>query len=122
MDAVIPLAVKSLEGNHLAPRGCLVRVRCGTDQNSPTERWFSVGSYPQRSAEVAVRNLPQIESTNVDFARRPLKRAEIEMLKLRRAVSATTPFNLSLPWQSLNNPSFRRILGVEEANRSLFAN
>ena len=122
MDAVIPLAVKSLEGNHLAPRGCLVRVRCGTDQNSPTERWFSVGSYPQRSAEVAVRNLPQIESTNAVFARRPLKRAEIEMLKLRRAVSATTPFNLSLPWQSLNNPSFRRILGVEEANRSLFAN
>ena len=84
MDAVIPLAVKSLEGNHLAPRGCLVRVRCGTDQNSPTERWFAVGSYPQRSAEVAVRNLPQIESTNVVFARRPLKRAEIEMLKLRR--------------------------------------
>ena len=85
MDAVIPLAVKSLEGNHLAPRGCLVRVRCGTDQNSPTERWFAVGKrYPQRSAEVAVRNLPQIESTNVFFARRPLKRAEIEMLKLRR--------------------------------------
>ena len=84
MDAVIPLAVKSLEGNRLAPRGCLVRVTCGTDQNSPTERWFSVGSYPQRSAEVAVRNLPQIESTNAVFARRPLKRAEIEMLKLRR--------------------------------------
>jgi len=78
MDAVIPLAVKSLEGNHLAPRGCLVRVRCGTDQNSPTERWFAVGSYPQRSAEVAVRNIPQIESTNVVFARRALKRAEIE--------------------------------------------
>ena len=84
MDAVIPLAVKSLEGNRLAPRGCLVRVTCGTDQNSPTERWFAVGSYPQRSAEVAVRNLPQIESTNVVFARRPLKRAEIEMLRLRR--------------------------------------
>ena len=31
-----------------------------------------------------MRNLPQIESTNVFFARRPLKRAEIEMLKLRR--------------------------------------
>ena len=84
MDAVIPLAVKSLEGNRLAPRGCLVRVTCGTDQNSPTERWLAVGSYPQRSAEVAVRNLPQIESTNVVFARRPLKRAEIEMLRLRR--------------------------------------
>ena len=84
MDAVIPLVVKSLEGNRLVPRGCLVRVTCGTDQNSPTERWFAVGSYPQRSAEVAVRNLPQIESANVVFARRPLKRAEIEMLKLRR--------------------------------------
>ena len=71
----VPLAVKSLEGNRLAPRGCLVRVRCGTDQNSPTERWFAVGSYPQRSAEVAVRNLPQIEWTNVASARRP-KRAE----------------------------------------------
>ena len=31
-----------------------------------------------------MRNLPQIESTNVVFARRPLKRAEIEMLRLRR--------------------------------------
>jgi hypothetical protein len=30
------------------------------------------------------RNLPLIESTNVVFARRPLKRAEIEMLRLRR--------------------------------------
>ena len=84
MDAVIPLVVRSLETNHLAPRGCLVRVTCGTDQNSPTERWFAVGSYPQRLAEVAVRNLPLIESTNVVFARRPLKRAEIEMLRLRR--------------------------------------
>ena len=84
MDAVIPLVVKSLEANRLAPRGCLVRVRCGTDQTSRTERWFAVGIYPQRSAEVAVRNLPHIESTNVVFARRPLKRAEIEMLRLRR--------------------------------------
>ena len=31
MDAVIPLAVRSLKDNRLAPRGCLVRV---TDQNS----------------------------------------------------------------------------------------
>ena len=31
-----------------------------------------------------MRNLPQIELTNVVFARRPLKRAEIEMLRLRR--------------------------------------
>jgi hypothetical protein len=84
MDAVIPSAEKSLEVNRLAPRGCLVRVRCGTVQNTPTERWFAVGSYPQRMAEVAVRNLPLIESTNVVFAHRPLKRAEIELLKLRR--------------------------------------
>ena len=81
MDAVIPLAVKSLEGNHLAPRGCLVRV---TDQNSPRKRWFAVGFYPQRLAEVAVCNLPLIESTNVIFVRRSLKPAEIEMLRLRR--------------------------------------
>ena len=84
MDTVIPSAEMSLEVNRLAPRGCLVRVRCGTVQNTPTERWFAVGSYPQRLAEVAVRNLPLIESTNVVFARRPLKRAETEMLRLRR--------------------------------------
>jgi hypothetical protein len=80
MDAVIPLAVRSLETNCLAPRGCLVRVKNGTDQ----ERWFAVGIYFQRLAEAAVCKLPQIESTNVVFARRPLKRAEIEMLRLRR--------------------------------------
>jgi hypothetical protein len=84
MDALIPLAVKSLEGNRLAPRGCLVRVRCGPDQNSPTERWFAVRIYLQKLAEAAVCKLPQIESTNVVFARRPLKRDEIEMLRLRR--------------------------------------
>ena len=84
MDAVIPLAVKSLEGNHLAPRGCLVRVRCGTDQTSRKERWFAVGIYFQRLAEAAVCNLSQIESTNVVFVRRSLKPAEIEMLRLRR--------------------------------------
>ena len=81
MVAVIPLVVSSLKDNSLAARGCLVRV---TDQNSPKERWFAVGLYPQRLAEVAVCKLPLIESTNVFFARRPLKRAEIEMLKLRR--------------------------------------
>ena len=84
MDAVIPLVVRSLETNRLAPRGCLVRVRCGTDQTAPEERWFAVGIYLQKLAEAAVCNLPQIESTNVVFARRPLKRAEIEMLRLRR--------------------------------------
>jgi hypothetical protein len=81
MDAVIPL---SLETNRLATRGCLVRVRCGTDQTSRMERWFAVGIYSQRLAEAAVCNLPQIESTNVVFARRLLKRAEIEKLRLKR--------------------------------------
>ena len=84
MDAVIPLAVRSLETNCLAPRGCLVRVKNGTDQTSRKERWFAVGIYFQRLAEAAVCKLPQIESTHVVFARRPLKRAEIEMLRLRR--------------------------------------
>ena len=82
MDAVIPLVVGSLETNRLAPRGRLVRVRCGTHQTAPEERWFAVGIYFQRLAEAAVCKLPQIESTNVVFARRPLKRAEIEMLRL----------------------------------------
>ena len=84
MDTVIPLVVRSLETNHLAPRGCLVRVRYGTDQTSRKERWFAVGIYFQRLAEAAVCKLPQIESTNVVFARRPLKPAEIKMLRLRR--------------------------------------
>ena len=84
MDAVIPMVVGNLKANHLAPRGCLVRVRCGTDQTSRKERWFAVGIYFQRLAEAAVCNLPQIESTNAVFARRPLKRAEIELLRLRR--------------------------------------
>ena len=81
MVAVIPLAVNSLKDNSLAPRGCFVRV---TDQNSPKERWFAIGLYPQRLAEVAVCKLPPIESTNVVFVRRSLKPAEIEMLRLRR--------------------------------------
>ena len=81
MHAVIPL---SLETNRLAPRGCLVRVRCGTDQTSRKERWFAVGIYFQRLAEAAVCDLPQIESTNAVFARRLLKRAEIEKLGLKR--------------------------------------
>ena len=81
MVARIPLTVSSLKDNSLAPRGCLVRV---TDQNFPKERWFAVGLYPQRMAEVAVCNLPLIESTNVVFVRKSLKPAEIEMLRLRR--------------------------------------
>ena len=81
MVAVIPLVVSSLKDNSLAPRGCLVRV---TDQNSPKERWFAVGLYPQRLAEAAVCKLPLIKSTNVVFVRRSLKPAEIEMLRLPR--------------------------------------
>jgi len=73
-----------LNGNELAPRGCLVRVTCGTDRYAPRERWFAVGIYFQKVAEAAVCNLPQIESTDVVFARRPLKPAEIETLGLRR--------------------------------------
>jgi hypothetical protein len=84
MNAVIRMVVGNLETNRLAPRGCLVRVRCGTDPTSRKERWFAVGIYFQRLAEAAVCNLPQIESTNVVFARRSLKRTEIELLRLRR--------------------------------------
>jgi hypothetical protein len=68
----------------LAPRGCLVRVTRGTNRYSPRERWFAVGIYFQKVAEAAVCNLPQIESTDVVFACRPLKPAEIETLGLRR--------------------------------------
>jgi|SRR6266436_1951659 hypothetical protein len=73
-----------LNGNELAPRGCLVRVTCGTDRYAPRERWFAVGIYFQKLAEAAVCSLPQIEPTDVVFARRPLKPAEIETLGLRR--------------------------------------
>jgi hypothetical protein len=81
---VTPLVTARLNGNELAPRGCLVRVTCGTDQRAPRERWFAVGIYFQKLAEAAVCNLPQIEPTDVVFARRPLKPAEIETLGLRR--------------------------------------
>jgi len=80
MDAVIPLAVRSLETNCLAPRGCLVRVKNGTDQ----ERWFAVGIYSQKMAEDAVCNLSQIEPSDIVFARRRLTPAEIEALALGR--------------------------------------
>ena len=55
MDAVIPLVVGSLETNRLAPRGRLVRVRCGTHQTAPEERWFAVGIYLQKLAEAPQR-------------------------------------------------------------------
>ena len=82
--AVILVKITTRKASRLALRGRLVRVRCGTHQTAPEERWFAVGIYFQKMAEAAVCNLPQIESTNVVFARRPLKRAEIEMLRLRR--------------------------------------
>ena len=63
----------------LAPRGCLVRVTSGARQ-----RWFAVGIYSRRMAEAAVCNLPEIEASDIVFARRSLKPAEIETLGLRR--------------------------------------
>ena len=38
--------------------------------------------------------LPQIELTNVVFARRPLKRAETEMLRLQDAVRYSLEFSM----------------------------
>jgi hypothetical protein len=73
-----------LRSTGLAPRGCFVRVTSRTDRYSARERWYAVGIYFQKTAEAAVCNLPQIESTDVVFARRPLKPAEIETLDLRR--------------------------------------
>jgi hypothetical protein len=80
----VTLLVTTLKIARLAPRGCLVRVRSGTDSNSPRERWFAVGIYFQKLAEAAVCNLPQIEPSDIVFARRKLRRAEIEALALRR--------------------------------------
>jgi hypothetical protein len=83
-SGVTPLVITRLNGNELAPRGSLVRVTCGTDRYASRERWFAVGIYFQKLAEAAVCSLPQIEPTDVVFARRPLKPAEIETLGLRR--------------------------------------
>ena len=79
--AVIPVTTTTVKVRHLAMRGCLVQVR--TDRCSPKERWFAVGIYLQRAAEAAVCGLPQIGPAHAVFARRPLKRAEIETLSLR---------------------------------------
>jgi hypothetical protein len=68
----------------LAPRGCLVRVTSGAHGQSVRERWFAVGIYFQKMAEDAVCNLPEIEPSDIVFARRRLKPAEIETLALRR--------------------------------------
>jgi hypothetical protein len=76
--------VTTPKSTRLAPRGCLVRVISGADSHSPTERWFAVGIYSQKMAEDAVCNLPEIEPSDIVFARRRLKPAEIEVLALRR--------------------------------------
>ena len=84
-ESVVTASVMTaLSKNRLAPRGCLVRVRCAADRYSQRERWFAVGIYFQKLAEAAVCELPQIEPTDIVFARRRLKRAEIEALGLRR--------------------------------------
>jgi len=80
--AVIPVTTTATV-RRLALRGCLVQVTNGTDRRSSKDKWFAVGIYLQRAAEAAVCRLPQIGPTNAVFARRPLKRAEIETLRLR---------------------------------------
>ena len=78
------LLVTTLKRTRLAPRGCLVRVTSGADSHSPRERWFAVGICFQKMAEDAVCNLPEIEPSDIVFARRRLQPAEIEVLALRR--------------------------------------
>ena len=78
------LLATTLKKTRLAPRGCLVRVTNGADSNFRRERWFAVGIYFQKMAEAAVCNLPQIEPSDIVFARRKLMPAEIETLALRR--------------------------------------
>jgi hypothetical protein len=80
----VTLLVTTLKRIRLAPRGCLVRVTSGTESRSPKESWFAVGIYFQKMAEDAVCNLPQIEPSDIVFARRRLEPAEIETLALRR--------------------------------------
>jgi hypothetical protein len=82
--APVTLLVTTLKRIRLAPRGCLVRVTSGADSHSPRERWFAVGIYSQKMAEDVVCNLPEIEPSDIIFARRGLKPAEIEALALRR--------------------------------------
>jgi hypothetical protein len=80
----VTLLATTSKTTRLAPRGCLVRVTGGADSQSPRERWFAVGIYFQKMAEDAVCNLPEIEPSDIVFARRRLKPAEIEALALRR--------------------------------------
>jgi hypothetical protein len=78
------MTMHKFKGPGLAPRGCLVRVTSGAGRYPSRERWFAVGIYFQKLAEAAVCDLPQIESTDVVFAYRRLKPAEILALGLRR--------------------------------------
>jgi hypothetical protein len=80
----VTLLVKNPKQTRLAPRGCLVRVISGADSHSPRERWFAVGIYSQKMAEDAVCNLPEVETSDIVYARRRLKPAEIEALALQR--------------------------------------
>jgi hypothetical protein len=80
----ISMTVNRLKRSGLAPRGCLVRVTSGAGEYSLRVRWFAVGIYFQKMAEAAVCDLPQIEPTDVVFAYRRLKPAEMVTLGLRR--------------------------------------
>jgi hypothetical protein len=82
--SLVTLLVTTPKTSRLAPQGYLVRVASGADSHSPRERWFAVGIYSQKMAEDAVCDLPEIEPSDIVFARRRLKRAEIEALALRR--------------------------------------
>ena len=90
MSAALPklspvtLLVTTSKRTRLAPRGCLVRVTSRADSRSPRESWFAVGIYSQKMAEDAVCNLPEIEPSDIVFARRRLKPTEIETLALGR--------------------------------------
>ena len=83
--AAITMITNKLKRPGLAPRGCLVRVTKRSEMTpSRRERWFAVGVYFQKMAEVAVCALPEIEAADVVFAYRRLKPTEIAALGLRR--------------------------------------
>ena len=55
-----------------------------SEKRDKERKWFAVGIYYQKIGETAVYELPQIEPTDVVFARRRLKPDEIERLGLQR--------------------------------------
>ena len=95
----VTLLVTTLKRTRFAPRRWMVQVTSGADSQSPRERWFAVGIYFQKMAEDAVCNLPEIEPSDIVFASRKLKPAEIETLALRRGqvVECTPAFFLITP-------------------------